>query len=176
MAARRFTEVSARQAASSLARRFVPLADSLRDLLTRFGLRSYRVLAVRVAWSGSRRGYGVPTVVSEEAILPTPKITPTLDQVIQPVGSLEVGSVEMSQISGRFSEEQLMGLGEGGEPLPPNEEFFYEVEFFPHDGPSLRRRFVPKAPATYYPGRLQWTLRLERSFDNRERNGDLEGP
>jgi hypothetical protein len=176
VAARRFTQVSNPQAAASLARRFVPLADSLRDLLTRFGLRSYRVLAVRIAWSGGRRGYGTPTVVSEELLLPTPKIAPTLDQVIQPIGALEVGSVEMSQISGRYSEEQLLGLEEDGSPLPPNVEFFYEVEFFPHAGPSVRRRFAPKGTPTYYPGRLQWTLRLERSFDSRERNGDVEGP
>lgn len=176
--ARRFTEVSTRQAKRTLARRFVPLADNLRDLLTRFGLRSYRVLAVKIAWSGSRRGYGTPTVISEEPVLPTPKLTPVsaLDQIIQPVGGQEVGSIEMSQVSGRFTEEQILGLEEDGTPLPPNVEFFYEVEFFPHEGPSLKRRFVPKAPPAYQPGRLQWTVRLERSFDNRERNGDVEGP
>ena len=177
--ARRFTEVTGRQAKQTLARRFVPLADSLRDLLTRFGLRTYRVAMVRIAWSGSRRGYGTPTVISEEVMLPTPKITPlsALDQIIQPVGGQEVGSIELSQISGRYTEEQLVGLEEDGTPIPPNVEFFYEVEFFPHDtGPSVKRRFIARATPAYMPGRLQWSIRLERSFDNRERNGDVEGP
>lgn len=177
--ARRFTEVTARQASQTLARRFVPLADSLRDMLTKFGLRTYRVSMVRIAWSGSRRGYGVASVVSEEVMLPTPKITPidSLAQIIQPVGGQELGQLELSGISGRYTEEKLLGTSEDGTPIPSNEEFFYEIEFFPHtEGPSIKRRFIPRAPAGYNPGRLQWTLKLERSFDQRERNGDVEGP
>lgn len=171
---KRFTEVSSSQAKKTLARGFIGLADSLRDMLTQFGLRTYKVTIVRVEWSGQRRGRGVPSVVSEVAILPTPKISAvdSLSEIIQPGGGLESGSLELTQISGRFTEEQLRGHGSDGEAIPPNQEFFYEVEFFPNEGPSVKRRFIPSAPPAYYPGRLGWTVRLARSFDNRDRNGD----
>jgi hypothetical protein len=176
--ARRFTEVTDKQAAKTLARGFIPLADSLRDLLTRFGLRTYSVKAIKVEWTGRRRGVGAPTIISEELISPTPKLTAfdALQEVIQTAGLEEVGSIELSQISGRYSEEQLRGFTDAGDPLPDNVEFYYEVQFFPHTGPSFRRKFMVRSAPTYFPGRLQWTLRLEKAVDDRQRNGDVEGP
>lgn len=173
--ARRFTTVDSKQASKSLARRFIPLADSLRDMLTRFGLRAYKVTQVRIQWSGLSRGSGTPTTVAEDVMLPTPKLSGVnaLGQVVQPVGLDELGSLEMSQVSGRFSEDSLLGRGPGGTPIPPNEEFFYEVEFFPaDDGPSVRRRFFPDSAPVYKPGALQWTMRLVKANNDRERNGD----
>jgi hypothetical protein len=174
--ARRFTEVTDSQAKKTLARRFIGLADSLRDLLTRFGLRSYKVTIVRVEWTGGRRGRGVPVVLSEKVILPTPKISnlDALTEVVQSVGLAEMGSIELSQISGTFTEEDLLGTSADGSPIPPNQEFFYEVEFYPHDGPPQRRRFFPASAPTYMPGRLQWSIRLEKSNEDRARNGDAE--
>jgi hypothetical protein len=171
---KRFTEVTSSQAKKTLARGFINLADSLRDMLTKFGLRTYKVSILKVEWSGNRRGRGTPQVVSELAVLPTPKISAidSLSEIIQAGGGLESGSLELTQISGRFTEEQLRGHANDGEPIPANQEFFYEVEFFPHEGPSVKRRFIPSAPPAYYPGRLGWTVRLARSFDNRDRNGD----
>ncbi len=171
---KRFTEVSSSQAKKTLARGFIGLADSLRDMLTRFGLRTYKVTIVKVEWSGNRRGRGTPQVVSELVVLPTPKISAvdSLSEIVQSGGGLESGTLELTQISGRFSEEQLRGLGSDGEAIPPNQEFFYEIEFFPHEGPSVKRRFIPSGPPAYYPGRLGWSIKLARSYDNRDRNGD----
>lgn len=174
--AKRFTEVTSSQAKKTLARRFVPLADSLRDLLTKFGLRAYKVTIVRVEWSGGKRGRGTPAVVSELVLLPTPKISSldALTELVQPVGLEELGSVELSQISGNFTEEQLRGTSNEGDSIPPNQEFYYEVEFFPHDGPSQKRRFFPRSAPTYKPGGLQWVIRLEKANEDRQRNGDVE--
>jgi hypothetical protein len=171
---KRFTEVTSSQAAKTLARRFVPLADSLRDLLTKFGLRAYKVTIVRVEWTGGKRGRGLPVVLSENIILPTPKISSfdALTELVQPIGLEELGSVELSQISGTFSEDDLRGFTKDGDGISPNQEFFYEVEFYPNDGPPQKRRFYPKSSPVYFPGRLQWSIRLEKSNNDRDRNGD----
>jgi hypothetical protein len=173
---KRFTEVTSSQAKKTLARRFVPLADSLRDLLTKFGLRAYKVTIIRVEWSGGKRGRGTPGIIEERTILPTPKISSfdALTELVQPVGLEELGSVELSQISGTFTEEQLRGTSNEGDSIPQNQEFFYEVEFFPHEGPSQKRRFYPRSAPTYFPGRLQWSIRLEKANEDRARNGDPE--
>lgn len=174
----KFTEVTTKQAKSTLARDFIGLADDLRDMLTQFGLRTYVVRTVRVQWSGGKRGRGTPIVIAEDSILPTPKIA-TFDgmqELVQSIGISEVGSVELTQISGRYTEEQIRGFSEAGEPLPQDQEFFYEIEFFPNDnGPSKKRRFNVKNAPTYYPGKLQWQVRLEKSNDDRARGGDPQG-
>jgi hypothetical protein len=172
--ATKFTEVDDRQAATTLARDFIGLADDLRDLLTQFGLRTYRVTRVRVEWSGRSRGAGVPTVVAEDVMLPTPKIE--LDPVgefLQPIGLTEQGAITLSQVSGRFSEEDLRGFDSAtADGITGNAEFYYEIEFFPHTGPAVRRRFYPRGAPVYHPGRLQWSMRLERSSADRQRDGD----
>lgn len=171
MAPRPFTEVTSAQAKAALVRRFIPLADRLRDLLTRFGLRSYRVALVYVQWSGGERGVGVPSVVREVPLLPTPKVSTlaSISEIVQPVGLDEVGSIELSQVSGRFTEEELRGLGQDGSELPPDMEFFYEVEFFPQEGQAQKRRFFPRSPPAYMAGRLQWVVRLEKANEDRAR-------
>lgn len=177
--AKPFTLVTSAQAKGTLARRFIPLADSLRDLLTKFGLRSYSVSICTIEWTGGSRGAGTPVTRSELEILPTPKIDTfdTLTEFAQPIGLLESGTIELSQVSGRFTEEQLRGFDPAtGNDIPPNIEFFYEVIFFPTDGaPGVRRRFYPRSAPTYYPGKLQWKIRLEKSNADRARNGDPDG-
>lgn len=172
----KFTTVTSQQASKTLARKFIPLADSLRNMLTKFGLRAYRVTMVRIRWSDGARGAGTPTVELEEVMLPTPKIGSLdgLTEINQPIGLDEQGSIELSQISGRFTEEQLLGLEADGREIDPEVEFFYEVEFFPATATegSHKRRFYPRSAPVYMPGRLQWSLRLEKGNADRERNGD----
>jgi hypothetical protein len=172
----RFTQVTATQMKRTLARRFIGLADSLRDLLTRFGLRAYKVSIVRVDWSGGKRGRGTAVVVDEKVILPTPKIVSldALAEVLQPVGLEELGSLQLEQISGTFTEEDLRGYSVEGDAIPPHQEFFYEVEFFPNEGAAQKRRFYPKGVPTYFPGKVQWRIRLEKANQDRSRNGDPE--
>lgn len=175
--AKPFTKVTGQQIQGSLARKFVPLADSLRDLFTKFGLRPYIVRMVRVAWSGIERGVGMPQVESETVIEPTPKITDftSLQQVLQPIGLDEGGGVMVSEISGRYSEEELKGLKPGELEIPPNVEFYWEIEFPRTDGGAvMKRRFFPRSAPAYESGALQWSLRLDKTSEDRALNGDPE--
>ncbi len=174
----KFTTVNAQQVKGTLVRSFVPLADSLRDLLTKFGLRTYRVSIIRVQWSGGRRGVGAPVVIASEDILPTPKISDltALTEFVQPVGQDEIGGIEVSKISGRYTEDQLRGLGAGGEEIPADQEVFWEVAYpDPASSTFIARRFQVRSAPTFSPGSFQWTVRLERSHEDRNRdNGDVE--
>jgi hypothetical protein len=175
--AKRFTEISSAQMKKTLAHRFIPLADSLRDMLSAFGLRSYKVAIIRVEWTGGKRGRGTPVILSEKTILPTPKLesVESLAEVLQPVGLEEQGSLELSQVSGTFSEEDLRGYSQDGEGIPANHEFFYEITFIsPSAGEPQRRRFFPASAPVYSPGKLQWSMRLQKANEDRARNGDSE--
>lgn len=173
----KFTDPTSLQLNKTLARRFIPLADKLRDMMTKFGLRPYKVRIMRVKWSGGMRGVGAAFVTNELHLLPTPLISDlnTLTDVVEVVGLTEVGSIQLSEVSGRFSEDELMGRDEDGNPVPADEEFFYEVEFPRSDGKaSTRRRFYMRSPPQYHAGKLQWTIRLEKASEDRDRTGDPE--
>jgi len=173
--AQQFNDPTTMQLNATLARKLVPIADGLRNLLTRFGLRTYKVRIVRVRWSGVARGIGVPLVESSMDILPTPLVQDltTLTEIVQPVGLDEVGTILVSEISGRFTDDQLRFLHtDGGEP-EPNEEIFYEIEFPQLDGrPSIKRRFYLRSAPYYFAGRFQWQVRLEKAHEDRSRTGD----
>jgi hypothetical protein len=171
----KFTDPSSLQLNKTLARQLVPLADQLRDMLTQFGLRPYKVRIVRTQWSGGERGIGVPVVVKETDILPTPLLSDltTLTEIVQPVGLDEIGMVTLSEVSGRFTEDDLMGRDSDGAPIPADQEFFYEVEFPRLDGlPGVRRRFFPRSAPQYDAGGLQWVVRMEKTHEDRDRAGD----
>jgi len=173
----KFTDPTSIQLNQTLARQFIPLADQLRDMLTQFGLRPYKVRIVRVQWSGGERGIGTSTVVSELVLLPTPLISDltTLTEIVQPVGLDEIGMVQLSEVSGRFTEDELMGRDSDGSPIPADQEFFYEAEFPRPDGkPGVRRRFFPRSAPQYDAGGLQWIVRLEKTHEDRGRGGDPE--
>lgn len=173
----KFTEVSGPQIKKTLARRLVPLADSLRNMLTTFGLRTYKVSVMRVKWSGGRRGIGFPSVTKQTVILPTPRISDlnALTEIVQPIGLDEIGNILLEGISGRYTEEELRGLDFYGEEIPPDDEVYYEIEFPRIDnGPSLKRRFFTRSAPHFSPGKLAWNLRLEKSTEDRDRNGDPE--
>ena len=174
--AKPFTKISQTQVSKSLARRFGPLADSLRDLLTKFGLRTNTVTLVKVQWSGGRRGKGTASVISEEVILPNPKVVnyDAVTQFIEPIGANEQGDIEVIQIPTRYTEEQLLGKSSAGEEIPIDTEFFWEIEFpRPDGGSSQKRRFIPRGLPTYKPGSLQWTIRLTKANDDRIFDGSV---
>lgn len=175
--ATKFTDPTSLQYSKTLARRFVPLADKLRDLMTKFGLRPYKVRIMRVKWSGGQRGVGAPTIVSEIHILPTPLISDltSLQEIVHPTGLCEHGSIQLSEVSGTFTDDDLMGRDKDGAPPGADDEVFYEIEFPRPDGlASTRRRFYMTSPPHYHAGRLQWIIRLEKSHEDRDRDGDPE--
>jgi hypothetical protein len=164
----------------TLARRLIGTVDRLRDIPVRFGLRPYEVHVVRTRWTGGERGVGYEAVVYDEAILPTPLIT-SLDgvqRVVNIVGLDEIGSVRLEQVSGRYAEGFLSGTDENGNPVDPDTQFFYEVQF-PTPGTisdgAPRRRFFPASAPTYDAGRFQWSVSLERSHVDRRNDGTPGG-
>ena len=159
----------------SLGQRLVPVADRLRGLLTEFGLRPYEVAIVRTRWSGGRRGVGEEIVVEDALLRPTPKVA-DLDGIavqVTPAGLSDVGEVQLSQISGTMTEEQLRGIHADGSPIDADEDFFFEVRFPRLDGrPGERRRFFPASAPYYDASALQWRVHLRHQHANRQRGGD----
>lgn len=170
-----FTYQTGQSLAGSLAQQLIGVADTLRDLSTQFGLRPYNISIIVTAWSGGFRGEGVESVVSETRLLPTPKLSTldSLSEIINSVGTDENGLVAISQISGSYSEYQLLGLGPQGEPVEQNQQVFYEVEYPRANGPGERRRFTPRSAPTYEADKFQWTIRLEKAVGNRDAAGDV---
>lgn len=172
----RFTRPDALSARDSLARRLVCVADELRDLYTSFGLRPYVVRIIRTRWTGGARGLGEEYVTHQREILPTPRISDlsSLTQVLHPIGLDEHGSIQLSEVSGRYTEDELRGLDSDGTPPAEDEQTYYEVEFPRVDSqPGERRRFFLRSAPMYQSDRFQWTLTLERAHEGRDRAGEL---
>ncbi len=162
----------------SLAQKLIPSVDRIRDIYTRLGARPYRVFIVRTRFAGPRQGMGVEQVVSELELLPTPLVVDMrgLSEMVTPVGVNEQGIVQLQYISGRYTEEMLLGIGSTGQPLPANETVYYEIIFFRRDGgPPERRRFVRDAVPTYNALQFQWQVNLVSALENRSRDGTPEG-
>ncbi len=175
MARPKFTDPTTLDLKRTLAQQLIPVADSIRDLHTRFGLRPYKVRVVRVRWSGGMRGHGTPHVASTMDLLPTPLVQDltTLTEILQPIGLDEVGTISVAEISGRFTDDDLRLQSKNGVPPGPDEEVFYEIEFpQPDGGPSVKRRFFLRGAPYYSAGRFQWSIRLEKANEDRSRRGD----
>lgn len=172
--ARSFTTLEGDSISKTLVQRLTPTVDAARDIATRLGARPYRVTLVWVKWSGAKRSEGVPTV-EEMPLLPTPKVVDLNSlQVIQnPIGGDMVGMLRVSEISPRYTEDQLNGNGEGGTPKPPNWEFFWEIEFRTAHGPGSRRRFIPKSTPQFHAERAEWTVDVLKTSADRPRSGSV---
>lgn len=152
--------------------------DRARDLYTRLGARSYTVALVWTRWSGGVRGEGVEEVLCRREILPTPKVSGlySVDRVTESIGSLEEGSLSVSEISLRFTEDDLTGLtgGPGNwAAIPEDTAFYWEVTAVSAGCPA-HRRFSLATPPTRDVVGFQWKIRLSRAFGDRLRNGEPE--
>lgn len=173
-----FTVATADHFRKSLGQKLIPVVDKARDINTQLGLRPYRVKIIRTRWSGGKRSRGVEQVISELDILPTPLVVDMrgLSEVITPIGVNEQGVVQLQEISGRYSEEQLLGVGSNGDPLPSDQNVYYEIEFMRRDGaPSEKRRFIRDGLPSYNAGRVQWEVTLVSANENRSRDGEPHG-
>lgn len=173
-----FTIPTQHSIAVSIVRKLHPVADGLRDLQTRLGMRGYRVRLLRTRWTGGVRGRGDEVVVMSRDILPVPKLSEldALSDTLQAIGLDEVGTITMSEISSRYTEEFLRGYDDDGTPAPRDENVYYEIEFIrPDSGLSDKRRFYPvSAPWLDLTGSLGWQLKLERSHEDRTRTGEVQ--
>lgn len=162
----------------SLGQRLIPTVDRMRDKLTKFGFRPYRVRILRCQSAGPRRGMGPESVIGELELLPTPLVVDmsSLQEVVTPLGINEQGSIQLQKISGRYTEEQLLLLGPDGSQPPPNVTVYYEVEFFRRDGrPAEKRRFVRDSAPTWNPTSVEWMITLVNVNEKRTRDGSPQG-
>lgn len=172
----KFTRLSGDQLSRSFASSLIPVADTIRDLYTQFGLRNYQVSIIVTGWTSGRRGIGEEYVKRELEILPTPLVQ-GLDAVMESlnsIGLVEEGTASLSEISGRYTEEQLLGRFDGVLDIQQDEQVFYEIHFPLKDGnPGVRRRFAAKTAPYYSASLFAWSVSLERSRPDRKKNGDL---
>lgn len=158
---------------NSLARLLIKPADALRNLQTLFGMRPYIVRFVRTQWSGGARGFGDESVVLVEPILPTPLLLSLdgLSRITNPIGTDEQGGLLLTEVSGCYTEDELVGrTHHGTAPIPVEQGFYYEVEFIRADGvQDERRRFSPASAPEYVADQFNWRIRLERARPDRTR-------
>lgn len=169
-----FTKVSAGLIRGSLATRLAKVADKARDLNTKLGLRQYTVKVIRTQWTGKKRGLGVEEVVSETDILPTPLVIDVgaIAEQLSPFGRNETGALMIEQISHRYTEDFLLGVDPLGRQPGPDEQVYWEVQFYRPDGQPAERRRMRLAQAPFYnPMKLMWTVTLESTNENRQRDG-----
>lgn len=169
-----YTDLGSVDLGKTLAQKLIPVADRIRNLYTKFGMRPYTVRVVRVRWSDENRGVGTPQVIKELDILPTPLVLDmsTMTEIVQPVGLDEVGMILVTEISGRFTDNDLRYLDPSGKPPDPSEEVFYEIEFKKPDGTGDKRKFWLRSAPHYFAGRFMWQIRLERAHQDRDSQGD----
>ena len=165
------------EARGTLVNRFVKLADRLRQLNTKFGLRPYRVFLVWSKWTGEERGEVNEVEALRIEILPTPKVS-SLDSVaLNPMsaGIVPVGSLRVTEVSGAFTQDVLMGkklpvLHE--ETIPEPWEFFYEVvEDGRGDPEPVRSKFRLMSTPFRNAENVEWNVTLERVSEDRDRKG-----
>lgn len=173
-----FTVPTVEQIRGSLGQKLIPVVDRARDINTQLGLRPYRVHLIKTRWSGGKRGRGVEQLIWDQEILPVPLVVDmrSLTENVSPVGVEESGIVQLQKISGRYTEEFLLGIGKDGNPVSGDENVYFEIEFFRRDGrPSEKRRFIHDSAPTYNPTSVEWSVSLVRAIENRGRDGSPEG-
>lgn len=182
-------------AKKTLAHRLTPVADRLRQLNTRFGLRSKRVFLVWTEWTGVERGEGDERVIAELELLPTPRVSDlsALSRRPYAAGIFPEGSLRIDQISaGAYTKDVLTGKSiplptttapraDSGAPVNghgvergtnPRIDFWWEIqEDGRGDNPAERLRFRVFGGPTRVEGSLYWAANVELADEARNRAG-----
>lgn len=149
--------------------------DAARNLYTVLGARTQRVMIVKTRWTGGERGFGVEQVVSEVAVLPTPDISDytAMNRDQTSIGWQETGTLTLTQISARYTENDLLGLDAAGTPIESDEQIYWEIQNIGNaTGDSPRRRFVLAGAPNYDELGFQWTVNLVRVQGDRTHAGE----
>jgi hypothetical protein len=163
-----------RMPARNLIYDIAPAVDQIRQIATDLGTRPYRVFLVHIVWTGTRRGDGQPSEIARIEILPTPKVSSSTSFAMQAMGLTEMGGISVSQISLRFTEDDL--TGKTPDLIDPamtrtglrNAEFFYEVVERRPTGPTpIPRRYIPADVPTR--GNTGWRVNLLKQGEDRAR-------
>ena len=164
----RFTLPTAQLAANNPLRKLVNVVDKARDLAVRIGTRPYAVRIVRTRWSGGYRGGGVEVLESSIDILPVPRVL-AIDSITRKpdrIGVMDAGTIEISGISGAYTEDDLALTTPGGASDDDAVSAWWEVEFIrPDGGPSKRRRFAVTAAPSYDASALGWKVQLTIAYE-----------
>jgi len=174
----RFTDLSVTDLHHTLAHELIPVVDEIRDINAQLGIRPYEVSMIKTRWSGGERGVGVEEVVECRKIMPYPKVSTlnALDTVVQAVGEQEMGQIRVTEISARYSENELLGKQADGSDVPADQDFYWEVRLLAMDGRGWRRKFtVSAAPSLIMAngnGSLEWQVTLMRAIADRTREGE----
>jgi hypothetical protein len=184
-------------ARKTLVHRFAARADRLRQLYTRFGMRSRRVFLVWTVAAGEERGAGSESVIARRELLPTPKVSDATGITRRPIsiGEIPDGSVRLEQVSaGAYTEDNLRGKsipqdyaqgmpqpgssqqlgGTDGNPLVVQPfDFFYEiVEDGRGDDPAARSRFRLLASPWRNESGMYWGIYLQPMSGPLDRMGN----
>lgn len=161
----------------SLAEELQEVVDEARQLNTDFGIRPYQVFSIVARWSGGERGRGEPTVISEVEFLPTPKVKDydNLSSELLAGGRTERGTVRLSEISARYTEDDIMALFHV-QPLPQEDEGWIEIRHDQRDGETKRRRLVVKGIPFHEGSKFQWVCKLLSQDSDRTRAGQIRDP
>jgi hypothetical protein len=172
----RFTLPTAQLAASNPLRKLVNVVDKARDLAVRIGTRPYAVRIVRTRWSGGYRGGGVEVLESAVDILPVPRVA-SIDALTRKpdrIGIMDAGTIQISGISGAYTEDDLALTTAGGGSEDDAVSTWWEVEFIrPDGGASKRRRFSVAAAPSYDASALGWTVQLTLAYEAIAPDGTL---
>lgn len=183
------------RAGRTLVQRLARVADRIRPLNTRFGLRSRRVFLVWTRFDGDERGEGDERVIMRHEILPTPQVSDASAINYRPWsgGTLPEGTIRVDQISMVvYTPDVLTGVrfakswpGGSGEPVEPGTccagelvddpqgDFFYEiVEDDRGDEHPVRDRFRLYAKPWRAEARFGFSLVLEAASQPTDRFGD----
>lgn len=172
-----FTQLSGAALGRTLLASLVPCIDKIRDIHTQFGARPYQVMLVWTQWSGGARGVGIEETTREEALLPTPLVSEltSVSFDMQAVGMNEGGSLRISEISARYTEDYLSGRDEAGDDIADDVSFYWEVTFMQKCGPGIRRRFRLSAAPSLNSTKFEWTAPLVKVDEDRTRSGEVRG-
>lgn len=191
----RIGPLSPNEANRTLAHRLAPRIDRIRQIATRFGIRSDRVFLVWTKYTGDERGEGAENEVARVEILPTPKVSDETAITENPfsAGTLPVGSLRVEDISALFTQEELMGRtvpvsAELGSDIDEPYDFFYEVVSDGRGGgstgcgttPGSHPRTSSQQRAKYrllgtpdrVEGNVSWTISIERISEDRNNRGE----
>ncbi len=139
------------------------VVDPLRaSLYPAMGIQPYAVHIVTRVWSGSRRGQGSPTILSDVTLDPPPMVREPRNQgalhyEASPVGRQEEGAIILTEVSLTYTEAELTG-----EPISLKNDFYYKI-VDAHGQQIKDRYYVPSAPPT--PDReknIGWEIQLKR--------------
>jgi hypothetical protein len=164
----------------TLAAELIPIVDEIRQLAVDLGANPYRVFLIHEQWPGPRRGQGDPVVISCREIVPPPKVSDmtATRMMLRSVGLTEEGSLLVSQISGHYTEDDLLGKTlDLQDPVKSRTgagdvDFFWEVvENRPSNPAPVRRRYRPDGVPMLSRDGFQWKVPLVKAEPNRSRQG-----